>query len=190
VLANDKFVYKLVPGYCSLSLEGLEKGYVWQLITYQFMHANFLHIFFNCWVIYVFGRELEIVLGARRYLTLVFTSGIVGGIFQIITHILLPGRFHGEVLGASACAFGLVSAFAALFPEEELSVQVFLVFPVTVTARVLLGVSAAVAVVGIIFPMDHVANAAHVGGMVMGWVLVRYIYRCSRRKAEDGKSDY
>jgi len=170
---------QLVPGYMALSLEGLQKGYLWQLVTYQFMHAGFLHLFLNSWAIYVFGRELESTLGARRYLALVFSSGIVGGVFQVLSALLAPGLFGGEVVGASACAFGLVAAYATLFPERELTLLIFFVFPATVRARVLLMVSVALAVaalvLGIFVKTDNVANAAHLGGMAMGWFFVRKI---------------
>ena len=56
------------PGYLPLSAEGLAHGFVWQLVTYQFMHAGWLHLLLNCWAIYMFGRELEDVLGARKFL--------------------------------------------------------------------------------------------------------------------------
>lgn len=168
-----------VPGYMALSLEGLQKGYVWQLVTYQFMHAGFLHLLFNSWAIYVFGRELEPILGAKRYLALIFSSGVVGGIFQMLAALLAPGLFGGEVVGASACAFGLVAAYAALFPRRELDMLIYFVFPVTVQARVLLMVLAALAVaalvLGIFVKTDHVANAAHLGGMAMGWFFIRTI---------------
>src|SRR5215469_9237519 len=51
----------------ALSWAGLKHGYVWQLVSFQFMHANLWHLLFNCWAIFVFGRELEIALGARKF---------------------------------------------------------------------------------------------------------------------------
>ena len=182
VLVAELLAFRVAPGsqgfvydHFALSKTGLAQGYVWQLVTYQFMHAGWLHLIFNSWAIFVFGRELESVLGARKFLTLMFSSGIIGGVVQVIMAMLAPRIFDGPVVGASAGAFGLVAAFAALFPERELTLLVFFVIPVTVTARWLLFVCAAVAVVGVAFPMDHVANAAHLGGMAMGWFFIRTI---------------
>jgi membrane associated rhomboid family serine protease len=172
---------QLIPGndfcyeYFALSLQGIEHGYVWQLLTYQFMHGSFLHIFLNCWAIYVFGREMESLLGARRFLTLYFSSGIIGGVFQLLGAWVWPQMFGGEVIGASACAFGLVAAFAMMFPEREISLLLFFIIPLTIRARTLLIVSAVLAVGGIFIPFGHIANAAHLGGMVMGWFFVRHI---------------
>jgi membrane associated rhomboid family serine protease len=178
VLANGGV--ELSPGYLPLSVQGLAQGYVWQLLTYQFLHANWLHLFFNCWAIFIFGSELEYMLGARRFLALTFASGIVGGIFQVLAAIAWPAHFGGEVIGASACAFGLVAAFAMLFPERELTMLVFFVIPVRMRARTLLIFSAVVALVLIAFPIAdiaNVANAAHLGGMALGWFYVRKILK-------------
>ena len=165
--------------YLALSRAGLEHGYFWQLVTYQFMHAGWLHLLLNCWAIYTFGRELEIELGAKRFLALMFSSGIVGGVFQMVTAILWPGMFGGAVVGASACAFGLVAVFALVYPERELTLLIFFVIPVQMRAKTLLIFSAVLAVAGIIFSESifggNIANAAHLGGMAMGWFFVRKI---------------
>jgi len=163
------------PGYLPLSAEGLAHGFVWQLVTYQFMHAGWMHLLLNCWAIYMFGRELEDLLGVRKYLALVFSTGIVGGVFQVLVALLWPQYFGGPVVGASACAFGLVAAFAMLFPERELTLLLFFFIPVHMRAKTLLLASAVLAVAGIAFPIDNIANAAHLGGMAMGWFFVRKI---------------
>jgi len=105
----------------------------------------------------------------------VFSSGIVGGVFQVLVALVWPQYFGGPVVGASACAFGLVAAFALIFPERELTMLIFFVIPVHLRAQTLLVISAVLAVAGIVFPMNNVANAAHLGGMAMGWFFVRRI---------------
>ena len=177
----------LIPGnafcneYFALSKEGIEHGFAWQLVTYQFMHASLLHLLLNCWAIYIFGTELELLLGGRRYLALMFSSGIVGGVFQVLTAMLWPALFGGQVVGASACAFGLVAAFAMMFPERELTMLIFFVIPVRLRAKTLLIGSAVLAVMGIVFSESvfggNVANAAHLGGMAMGWLFVKKIMK-------------
>src|ERR1017187_7813843 len=167
--------------YLALSREGITNGYVWQLITYQFMHAGWLHLLLNCWAIYVFGRELELLLGGRRFLALTFSSGIIGGVFQVLTAMVWPALFDGPVVGASACAFGLVAAFAMIFPERELTMLIFFVIPVRMRAKTLLIFSAVLAVAGVVLSALHlgsnVANAAHLGGMAMGWFYVKKILK-------------
>jgi membrane associated rhomboid family serine protease len=173
--------YSYIFGYLALSREGLEHGFAWQLVTYQFMHAGWLHLLLNCWAIYTFGSEVEALLGGRRFLALMFSSGIVGGVFQVLTAILWPALFGGQVVGASACAFGLVAAFAMMFPERELTMLIFFVIPVRMRAKTLLILSAVIAVMGIVFSESilggNVANAAHLGGMAMGWFYVKKILK-------------
>jgi membrane associated rhomboid family serine protease len=168
--------------YLALSLNGLYHGYVWQLITYQFLHATFWHILFNCWAIYVFGRVIEDLLGARNFILIMLSSGVVGGLFQVLSSLFWPQLFGDEMvptIGASAGAFGLVAAFAALFPERVLTLLLFLVIPIRMRAKTLLILSAVLALGGILFPDlfnfisgGHIANAAHLGGMLTGLLYV------------------
>jgi membrane associated rhomboid family serine protease len=158
----------------ALSVEGLRHGYVWQLLTYQFMHGGWLHLLLNCWAIYLFGREVEETLGRNIFLTLYFTSGVIGGLFQALAGVLLGSRFAVPVVGASAGAFGLVAAYAALYPERPLMLLLFFIIPVSMRAKFLLLFSALLTVAGLLFPMDNIAHAAHLGGMLTGIVFVRY----------------
>ena len=165
----------------ALSNYGLAHGYVWQLVTYQFMHSGFLHLFFNGWAIYSFGLALESQLGAKRFFTLILSSGIIGGVLQSAAAFLWPHYFGGSVVGASACAFGLVAAFAVLQPNLSLQLLVFFVIPVTLSARNLLIVSVFIALVGFGLHADNVAHAAHLGGMAAGWFYARIILPRARR---------
>jgi membrane associated rhomboid family serine protease len=161
----------------ALSREGISHGYLWQLLTYQFMHAGWLHLLLNSWAIIVFGSELEMLLGGRRYLALMFSSGIIGGVFQLLVATVWPSLFDGPVVGASACAFGLIAAFAMLFPSRELMMLLFFVIPIRMRAKTLLILLFVIALMGVVFPWDNVANAAHIGGMAMGWFYVKKILK-------------
>jgi len=177
---------EIVPGWLPLSVEGLARGYVWQLITYQFMHGGWLHLLGNCWVIYLFGQKLEPLLGGKKFLTLMLASGVAGGVFQVMVALLWPQYFGGAVVGASASGFGLVAAYALIFPEIELTLWLF---PVTFRARTLLLISLGVALAGFAFPhtiMPGVAHAAHLGGMAMGWFYVRMILQGRHSRLESG----
>ena len=78
------------------------------------------------------------------------------------------------MVGASAGAFGLVAAFATLYPERPLMLLLFFIIPVSMRAKFLLLFSALLTVFGIVFPTDNIAHAAHLGGMLTGIVFVRY----------------
>jgi len=166
----------------ALSWDGLRHGYVWQLLTFQFLHVGLVHLLVNCWVIYMFGREVEIALGTKRFLILYFSSGIVGGLLQafagslseIFPASLWARSFAGPTLGASAGGFGLVAAFAMLFPERMLTLLLFFIIPVNMRAKFLLLFEGLLTLFGIAFPFGAVANAAHLGGMLTGMFFVRY----------------
>ena len=177
LVPDNPFIYN----YFALSLEGLEHGFVWQLLTYQFMHSGLLHILLNCWAIYVFGRAMEETLGPGKFLILYFSSGILGGLVEMLGALVWPSHFGTAVVGASAAALGLVAAFATLYPEQQLTLLLFFVLPVTLRAKYLLWGTALVSAFCILFPDSwlaalmggNIAHAAHLGGMLMGFVFAR-----------------
>ncbi len=181
-MANSPEHGRWFYNYFALSNEGLTHGYVWQFVTYQFMHAGFLHLLFNGWAIYSFGLALESQLGAKRFGVLMLSSGIIGGVWQSVAAFLWPHYFGGPVVGASACAFGLVAAFAVLQPNLKLQLLVFFVIPVTLSARNLLIVSFVIALIGFGMHSDNVAHAAHLGGMAAGWFYARIVLPRMGRK--------
>ena len=170
--------------YLALSWWGLKHGYVWQLLSFQFLHAGLLHLIVNCWAIFAFGREVEIALGVKRFLILYFSSGIIGGLFQafagslagVFTTSIWANAFAAPTVGASAGALGLIAAFATLFPERLLTLLLFFIIPVNMRAKFLLLFTGLLSLFGILFPSSTgtVADAAHLGGMLTGIFFVRY----------------
>lgn len=157
----------------ALQVDQLLRGYVWQLLTYQFLHGGLLHILLNCWGIFAFGRDVEQALGKRTFLILYLASGVVGGLLQVLASLGWHGHFGGAVVGASAGLFGIIAAFAMMYPNRALTLLLFFVIPVTLRAKTLLMVSGAIAVFGILFPGKEIAHAAHLGGMLAGMVFIR-----------------
>ena len=167
--------------YFALSVEGVKHFYVWQFLTFQFMHAGVLHILLNSLAIFFFGRVLEAHLGAMRFLALYFACGVIGGVFQVLGGNFWPDHFGTAVVGASAGGMGLMAAFAALFPEQPLTIFLYFI-PVTTRAKYIMWGLAVFSILGILFPGvssaalgAYVANGAHLGGMVMGWLYVKVI---------------
>jgi membrane associated rhomboid family serine protease len=157
--------------YFALSLAGLKHGFIWQLLTFQFMHAGWMHFIFNSLAIYFFGRPVETALGRRHFLTLYLASGVIGGLVQMLFAFWLPS-FDGPVVGASAGAAGLVAAFAILHWQERFSLLIYFI-PVSMTGKTLLAVSLALVFLGILTPNSGIANAAHLGGLLTGGFYVR-----------------
>jgi membrane associated rhomboid family serine protease len=173
LFASPKSGY-FIQNYLALGLDGLRHGFVWQLLTFQFLHAGMLHLLFNCLAIFFFGRSVETIVGGGRFLVLYFCSGIVGGLVQMLFALALPQYFGGSVVGASAGASGLVAAFAVLNWREHFTLLIYFI-PATMTGRTLFWVSVALAMVGILTPGSGIANAAHLGGILAGFFYVRQI---------------
>jgi membrane associated rhomboid family serine protease len=177
-LAADNFPrgLQIEYEYFALSLAGLSHGYVWQLLTFQFMHAGWMHLILNSLAIFFFGRSVETVLGGNRFLAVYFSSGIIGGAVQMIFALWRPDFFGGAVVGASAGAYGLVAAFAVINWTEQFTLLIYFI-PVTMRGRTLLWVSIGLALVGLLTPGSGVANAAHLGGILTGYFCVRHIFQ-------------
>ena len=166
----------------ALSLDGLRQGKIWQLVTFQFMHAGLMHLFFNAIGIYFFGRAIEDAMGGREMLRLYLLSGIIGGLVQTGLQAAFPNYFFGTVVGASAGLFGLLAAFATRAPDMPVTMLVFFFFPVTFPAKVFLMIGAIIAILGLlpINFMPGVAHGAHLGGMLTGIAFIKWMNRPRR----------
>src|SRR2546426_723843 len=121
--------------YGALSVAGLKHGFIWQFITFQFLHDGLPHLVLNSVGLYFFGRAVEGMLGKREFIKLYLVSGILGGVLQALLGFIVP-RFGGPMVGASAGIYGLVAAFAVLAPNSN----IYLFFVLPVRARYLLPV--------------------------------------------------
>lgn len=159
----------------ALRVDQLLHGYIWQLLTYQFLHGGVLHILLNCWGIFVFGRDVEQALGKRMFFVLYFASGVAGGLLQVLASLAWHSHFGGAVVGASAGLFGLIGAFGMMYPDRVLTLLLFFIIPVSLRAKSLILVGGAVSIFGILFPGDNVAHAAHLGGLLAGMIIIRQL---------------
>lgn len=149
----------------------LRQGFVWELITFQFLHAGKWHLVCNLLGIYFFGRFIEGRLGRGAMLKIYFAGGIAGGLSQAALGLLWPSQFGGPVVGASAGVVALFAAFAMIEPDA----QVLLWFVLPVQARYVLWISLGIAGFFLMFPGGStVAHAAHLGGMLTGIAFVRW----------------
>jgi membrane associated rhomboid family serine protease len=178
-IAEGVFAPGVVDSWFALSTEGLKEGRIYQLITFQFMHAGWMHLIGNMLVIYFFGRAMEETLGRWGMLKLYLLSGTVGGLMQIGLAFAFPHYFSGGVVGASAGGFGLIAAFATRAPHQPITMFLYF-FPITFEARVLLILEAAMALMGLLGPLagiraftGNIAHAAHLGGMLTGIFYIR-----------------
>jgi len=157
----------------ALSKSGLKAGYIWQLLTFQFLHAGPWpwHLLFNCFTLYIFGREVEQALGPANFLKLYFCSGFFGGILQAgMLFVPIPGA-EVAVVGASANIAGVLTAYAVLFPHREI---MLLLLPIGIKAQYLVWAFLIFSICGTIFPFGQIAHAAHVGGIAAGYAYLQW----------------
>lgn len=163
-----------VVHYGGLTAAGLEHGELWQLVTYQFLHGNFLHLFVNMVALGFAGRELERALGGERFLAVYLLGGIAGGLVQVGVD---PGGY--PLIGASGSVCAVLLALTTMFPRVPIMALIFFVLPVRMRAGTLgwLMVAASVAfwLSGL---QPEVGHLAHLGGFAAGWVFGR----CFRAK--------
>lgn len=175
---------------------GSEKFHAYQFFTYMFLHADFQHMFFNMFSLWMFGRTLEIDLGPKKFLTYFFVCGVGAALLHmgvaavewlnIKSHIAAEATTMGvsaaqlankiftnhAMLGASGAVMGVVMSFGVLHPNA----MVMLMFPpIPMKAKwfvvVFLVIEFSAGVVGV---SDSIAHFAHLGGMLWGWLLLRY----------------
>lgn len=170
---NEVYAKGEIFNYLALTADALKSGYVWQLITFQFLHANTLHLIFNLVGLYMFGTTIEYVLGRKRFLIAYLGAGAVGGLLQVLLMILMPRSYGLSVVGASAGVEALFALFCLLNPMAV--VNVMLVLPVR--ARVLLYIVTGIEMFFTIVPTRSemgVAHAAHFGGILFATLWVRW----------------
>jgi membrane associated rhomboid family serine protease len=129
-----------------------------------------LHLFFNMFALYMFGGPIEQVFGSRRYLTYYLVCVISAAATQLLV-AMMTGGFYPTV-GASGGVFGLLLAYALYFPNS----RILLLFPpIPMPARVFVFVYAVLELVmGVTGTQSGVAHFAHLGGMIGGFIMLRY----------------
>ena len=135
----------------------------YQLVTHMFAHGGFFHLFFNMFVLWMFGSMLEKVWGPKRFFIFYFACGLAAG----VAHLLLQ---NAPAVGASGAIMGLFAAFAYLFPNTQL---IIFPIPVPVKAKYAVAIMAAFDLFGGVYSAgSNIAHFAHLGGLVMGFILV------------------
>lgn len=152
--------------YLDLHPIGSEDFQPYQFITYMFMHADIPHIFLNMIAVYMFGSILESLWGPKRFINFYLLCGLGAAALQL--GISYYNREYTVLLGASGAVFGLLVAFAMMFPNTEL--QLYFVIPVK--AKYLVTGYALYELYNGFFSNDNVAHFAHLGGLVVGIIIM------------------
>ena len=152
----------------------------WQPVTHMFMHGGWWHIFFNMYSLVMFGMVVERVLGTQKYLIFYFVTGLGAVAFHTFVEWLeitymggsLTEAMYTPMVGASGALYGVMVAFAMLYPEAKLT----LIFPpITLNAKWWVIIFIVIELfTGITGSVVSVAHFAHLGGALFGWLLIRY----------------
>lgn len=155
--------------------------WLWQLVTYAFLHDpnGILHVGFNMFMLWMFGRELENRWGTASFVQFYLACAIGAGVCHTAVMAILPGPM-GPVVGASGAIMGLFAAYGILFPERRLLLM--LVFPIKAKYAVLLFAFVELAFAFQLAPSNGVANLAHLGGMLTAWLYLKQGWRLTQVK--------
>ena len=166
----------------------------WQPVTYMFMHGGFWHIFFNMYTLLMFGTVVERTIGTRNFLVLYFVTGLgamalhTGVEYLEASHYLAAATPASQVeyqqllrtpmLGASGAIYGLLVAYAMLYPDARMTL---LFPPVTLDAKWMVVIFVVIELItGIVGTRIGIAHFAHLGGALIGFILI-YFWRKSGR---------
>lgn len=161
----EKYNYNSITTMCALNAAWTGRFRIWQLLTYMFMHGSWSHIFFNMFALWMFGYVLENYWGSRRFLFYYLVCGIGAGLCNLI----VPG--WTITVGASGAVYGILLAFGMMFPNE----RIYLYFIMPIKAKwFVIGYAAIELLDGLFMTSDGIAHFAHLGGMLVGLILILY----------------
>jgi membrane associated rhomboid family serine protease len=167
------FSASLIPRLGLVPTFVLHDLWVWQLVTYMFLHGGVFHIVFNMLALWMFGVELERLWGTRYFLKFYFVTGIGAGVLTVLFS-LMPFDFAQQVqrsivIGASGAIYGLLLAYAMYFPDRP--IYMYFVFPIP--AKVFVAIMGAIAFLSSLSDAGGVANATHLGGLLVAYLFLK-----------------
>ncbi len=150
-------------------------GWIWQLVTYSFIHAGFWHWFGNMIGIWMFGSAFEGSWGTRRFVEL-YSFGVIGAALTtiVLSFAHAVGRPDSITVGASGGVFAILIAFGMVFGENDI---LMIPFPVSLKAKYFVAILIVVTLAFAIQGGGNVAYVAHLGGLFFGYIYVKFLAR-------------
>jgi membrane associated rhomboid family serine protease len=143
----------------------VERLWGWQLFTYMFLHGGFFHLLFNMFVLWMFGTQIERLWGSGRFLQYYLVCGLGAAALSFVFN------YNSIIIGASGAVLGVLLAFGLLFPNQ----YIYLWFLIPIRAKYLVAGLAGLELLYLFSePRSGVARAAHVGGMLAGYVYLKW----------------
>jgi membrane associated rhomboid family serine protease len=147
------------------------RGWLWQVVTYLFLHANLFHLLFNMLALWMFGVELERGWGSRYFLKYYFICGLGAAVSMLLVSLIPAFSIldFTPTVGASGAIYGILLAFALYFPNRP--ILMFMLFPVP--ARYAVMIMGGIALISSFDGPGGTAHAAHLGGLVVGYLFLK-----------------
>jgi membrane associated rhomboid family serine protease len=150
-------------------------GYLFQLFTYLFLHGGLWHLLINMLVLWMFGRDLELYWGRRRFYAYYFVSGVGAGVINVgVKALLYPMAspvMAVSTIGASGAIYGILIAAAMVFPDRQI---LLIPFPVTLPMRAYVAIIGAIEFFATLGAGgDNISHITHLGGMLVGYLFLR-----------------
>jgi membrane associated rhomboid family serine protease len=148
----------------------IEQFWLWQPLSYMFVHGGLSHLAFNMLALWMFGTELERLWGTSYFLKYYFATGLGAAAATMLVSILPPGfGYHSVTIGASGAIYGLLLAFGLTYPNRP--IYMYFLFPIPAKYFVMI-----LGAISLLFSITEtgggVAHIAHLGGLVVGYVLL------------------
>ncbi len=144
--------------------------HLYQFVTYLFLHGSFMHLFFNMFALWMFGCVIERAWGPKKFLIYYLVCGIGAGLCQEVVQFLMGS--YSLTIGASGSIYAILLAFGMTFPEERIFI---FPLPIPIKAKWFVAIYAAIELYSAMSASsDGVAHMAHLGGMLFGFLLIRY----------------
>ena len=170
------FPREWVGVYLSLIPSMVVHGMIWQLITYSFLHFQLLHFLFNALALWMFGSQLESDWGSKRFLEFYFFCTVAAALTTVAVSYMHVPNLSPETatIGASGGIYGLLVAFGVLYGESEI---MMFPLPFMIKAKYFIWGIVFLTLVGAIQEVGGVANFAHLGGLLFGYLYLKFLPR-------------
>ncbi|PYX30800.1 MAG: DUF1751 domain-containing protein [Acidobacteria bacterium] len=152
----------------------LHYGFIWQLVTYSFLHGTVSHVLFNMLALWMFGSPQEQDWGSKKFLEFYLFCVVGAGLTTLaLAYTPLPGASPmTTVIGASGGVYGLLIAFGLLYGDREIYL---LPFPFSIKAKYLIAIIIFVTIVATFQPSQGISNFAHLGGLLFGFLYIKFV---------------
>ena len=160
--------------YLSLFPPLIFQGWLWQFVTYMFVHDpnSITHLLFNMLALFIFGTRVELHIGSREFLLYYLLTGMMAGLFSFVVYVF-TGNWRVFLMGASGAVFAVQLAFASFFPRSV--IYIWGILPIKAPVMVLAFTS--IELISMLTgARGNVAHITHLAGFAFGWLyfLIRF----------------